>query len=205
MKTTIDKTWQTGLLKRLRHDLDKERYMHTLGVAYTGASLAMNYGSDMQKAFLAGLLHDCAKCIPNDEKIALCRHYGLQVTSSEERNPFMLHAKLGACFADIKYDCKDPQVASAILYHTTGRPDMTMLEKIIFTADYIEPGRDRADHLEEIRMLAFRDIDGAVERICADTLLYLEKTSAEIDPATHETYIFYKERNNIKTENKCSI
>lgn len=183
------------MLKKLKKELDKERLVHTLGVAYTAASLAMRYRADMQKAFLAGLLHDCAKCIPNKKKASLCREYGLPITASEDKNPFMLHAKLGAHLASKKYRVKDQDISYAILYHTTGRPDMGMLEKIIFVADYIEPGRDKARNLEEIRALSFQDIDAAVEKICYDTLAYLENTKEDIDPATRETYEYYHELN----------
>lgn len=195
MTVKSEKEEQSALLKKLKQNLDKERYTHTLGVAYTGAALAMNYDTDVGKAYIAGLLHDCAKCIPNKEKIALCRKYGLNVTDSEERNPFMLHAKLGSYLAEKEYGINDKEISSAILYHTTGRPDMTLLEKIIFTADYIEPGRDKAKNLKEIRTLSFRDLDAAVEQICRDTLQYLSGMQTEIDPATRETYNYYKKFN----------
>lgn len=159
----------------------------------------MNYHADTQKAFLAGLLHDCAKCIPNKKKSSLCREYGLAVTASEDKNPFMLHAKLGAYLAAKKYHVRDKEIAGAILYHTTGRPNMSMLEKIIFVADYIEPGRDKAQNLEEIRTLSFQDIDAAVERICYDTLTYLENTKENIDPSTRETYEYYHQLNKNRT------
>ena len=196
------KKQQSALLKKLKRKLDKERFMHTLGVAYTGASLAMNYRVDIQKAFLAGLLHDCAKCIPNKKKLSLCRECGLAVTASEDKNPFMLHAKLGAHFASHKYGIKDKEICSAILFHTTGRPRMSMFEKIIFVADYIEPGRDKAQNLEEIRTLSFWDIDAAVEKICYDTLVYLEDAKKEIDTMTRETYEYYHELNKNKNGGK---
>ena len=82
--------------KALRKELDKERFRHTMGVMYTAASLAMAHGENMEKALLAGLLHDCAKCIPNDKKLKMCKKYQIDVTESEKKSPFLLHAKLGA-------------------------------------------------------------------------------------------------------------
>ena len=86
----------------LKKDLDENRYQHTLGVMYTSASMAMRYDVDVQKALYAGLLHDCAKCIPGDKKIHLCEKYGLSVSEVEKENPSLLHAKLGACLAQKK-------------------------------------------------------------------------------------------------------
>ena len=125
----------------LKKELDENRYHHTLGVMYTSASMAMRYDVDVQKALYAGLLHDCAKCIPSDKKIRLCEKYGLPVSSVEKENPSLLHARLGAYLAHEKYGVKDEEIIYAIESHTTGRPGMSMLEKIVYIADYIEPGR----------------------------------------------------------------
>ena len=125
----------------LKKELDDNRYQHTLGVMYTAASMAMCYDVDVLKALYAGLLHDCAKCIPNDKKLHLCGKYGFTVSDIERENPSLLHAKLGACLAHEKYGVTDKEIIHAIESHTTGCPAMTMLEKIIYIADYIEPGR----------------------------------------------------------------
>ena len=170
---------------------DKERYEHTLGVAYTAASLAVLNGIDPQKALVAGLLHDCAKCIPSQDKIALCRSYGIAITPLEERNPFLLHAKLGARLAKEIYNENDQDVLNAIENHTTGRPNMSVLEKIVFIADYMEPNRNKAPNLLQIRKMAYNDIDQALVMILQATLDYLEQTGNEIDPGTKETLMFY--------------
>ena len=179
------------ILKKLKKELDDDRFRHTLGVMYTSAALAMRYGADLNHAQTAGLLHDCAKCIPNDKKIKLCEKYGLPMTSIEKQAPFLLHAKLGAYLADKIYDVSDPDILGAIEWHTTGRPGMTLLEKIVYLADYIEPNRWKAQNLPEIRAMAFRDIDMAVYMTLRDTLAYLQSGSGEVDTMTQEAFDFY--------------
>ena len=179
--------------KTVKKELSKERYQHTLGVAYTASCLAMRYGEDMERAYLAGLLHDNAKQIPDDEKVALAKKLGMPISEAEKKNPSLLHAKLGAYYAESRFDITDPGILSAILFHTTGRPDMDLLEKIIFVADYIEPNRDRAKNLSELRALAFKDLDRAVLRIAEDTMTYVSmKDGVAMDPRTAEVVEYYK-------------
>ena len=179
--------------KKLKKELDTDRYAHTIGVAYTAAALAMRYGANVQQAQGAGLLHDCAKCIPNNKKIALCHKYNIKITEIELENPFLLHAKLGAFLAMHKYGITDKEITSAILNHTTGKPNMSLLDKIIFVADYIEPQRKKQPNLAEIRKLAFINLDEALLRILEDTLVFLRSSSGKIDPMTEKTYQYYKE------------
>lgn len=178
--------------KKLEKYLDQDRFHHTLGVMYTSAALAMAYGCDIDAAQAAGLLHDCAKCIPNKKKLKLCESYKASVTSFEREHPFLLHAKLGAYIAKDKYGVRDSQVLSAITWHTTGKPDMSLLEKIIYIADYIEPARDKAPNLKKIRQLAFQDLDECMYEILKDTLEYLEENPKDIDSATEDAFLFYK-------------
>lgn len=180
--------------KKLKNELDESRYEHTIGVMDTAACLAMRYGADLTQALVAGLLHDCAKCIPNDKKLKLCRKNGIEVTPFEEKAPFLLHAKLGAWMAEHEYHVSDPAILSAIACHTTGKPDMSLLDKIIFIADYIEPGRDKATGLPEIRRLSFTEIDKALIRILSDTLDYLASSNDPIDPATQNVLDYYLRR-----------
>lgn len=179
------------LREAIRQVQDEKRYEHTLGVAYTAANLANLYGVDIQKALRAGLLHDCAKCIPSKEKLELCKKYHIEVTALEKRNPSLTHAKLGAKVAWDVYKEQNQDVIHAIASHTTGRPGMSMLEKIIFVADYMEPGRDKAPNLLQIRKLAYENIDLAMIKILQDTLSYLKETGEEFDPATEETLNYY--------------
>lgn len=179
--------------KKVQNHLDAERYEHTMGVMYTSAALAMCYQADMEKALVAGLLHDCAKCIPSDKKLKLCEKYNLEVTEAEKKNPGLLHAKLGAYIATSKYEIEDQEIIDAIEYHTTGRPNMTLLDKIVYIADYIEPNRNVAPNLAEVRKLAFVDIDECLFLILKDSLEYLKTKSEAIDPMTEQTYLYYKE------------
>ena len=180
--------------KQLTKALDSKRYEHTQGVAYTAAALAMRYGEDIQKAELAGLLHDCAKCLDNDKKIQICKKHNIEISEAEQRNPFLLHAKVGGFLATSKYKVEDDEIIDAILYHTTGRPGMSLLEKIVYIADYIEPGRNHALNLDEIRRLCFFDLDEALLKILEDILVHLRESKKEIDPMTQMTYEFYKRK-----------
>ena len=183
------------LRKRIRKVQDGKRFEHTLGVEFTAAALAMRYGCSVTDAQTAGLLHDCAKCLPDEKKLKICQEHGIPVSDIERRNPFLLHAKAGAYLAEKKYKvCDQPEILDAIRHHTTGRKNMGLLEKIIFVADYIEPGRRHAPNLGEIRRLAFEDIDAAALQILKDTLEHLKKSGGEIDPLTEETYLFYSGR-----------
>lgn len=186
---TMEKLKQ--IQKKLKKEPDKGRYQHTLGVMYTASCLAMRYGADMHQAMLAGLLHDCAKCFPGSEQIRLCKKNHIAIREVELENPSLLHSRLGAFLAGTEYGVEDTAVLHAIEVHTTGAPGMNLLDKIIFVADYVEPHRDKAPDLTEIRKLAFTDLDGAVLRILHDTMHYLNQKKGAIDPKTQETYQYY--------------
>ncbi len=176
---------------------DGARFEHTIGVMYTAAALAMRYDMDLEQSMTAGLLHDCAKSFSSEEKLSLCKSYGLSITDAEAKNPGLLHAKLGAYIARHTYGITDQQILDAIEYHTTGRPKMTMLDKIIYIADYIEPNRNQAPNLEAIRKQAFIDIDACLYTILEASLQYLQTRSEVIDPMTEQTYLYYKKLRNV--------
>lgn len=188
---SISNDYIKELDEKIKKKVDKKRYQHTIGVAYTAASLAMAHGEDCYKAYIAGLLHDNAKCIPVDKKISLCRKYKLTMSDAEKSNPELLHAKLGAVLAKDKFEVKDDEIISAIACHTTGKPGMTAFEKIIYIADYIEPGRKQLKDMDKIRQYAFSNLDIALQLILENTLYYLEQKKAVMDPLTKETYEFY--------------
>lgn len=184
-------------IKKQIHQLqDGARFEHTVGVMYTAAALAMRYGADMEQAMMAGLLHDCAKSYSSEKKISLCNAYGLSISDAEAKNPGLLHAKLGAYMAEHTYEIADQEIIDAIAYHTTGRPDMTLLDKIIYIADYIEPNRNQAPNLESLRQQAFIDIDACLYAILKASLEYLQTRSEVIDPMTEATYLYYKKLRN---------
>lgn len=186
-------------LQKLRKEMEKvqaaKRFSHTLGVEFTAAALAMRYQTDLFAAQTAGLLHDCAKCLTDEKLLHICEKHGIPVSEVERRNPFLLHAKAGEYLAREKYGVSDPDILSAIRFHTTGRENMSLLEKIIFIADYIEPGRDQAPELPEIRKLAFTEPDEAVLRILEGTLAHIRKKGCEADPATERTRQYYQTKN----------
>jgi len=184
-----DKT--LDLQKKMKKKLTEERYEHTLGVMYTAAALAMRHGVDMEDALLAGLLHDCAKCYSDEKKFELCEKYHVLLTEAERQNTALIHAKLGAVLAREKYGVDSDAVCRAIATHTTGAPAMEPLQQIVFIADYIEPHRDRALHLSEIRHASFQDLDLACEMILTDTLNYLSDSPDTVDPMTQKTYEYY--------------
>lgn len=185
-------------LKKLRKAMEKvqdgDRYEHTLGVEYTAAALAMRYGGNVCDAQAAGLLHDCAKCLSDKKRLKICEKHHIPISKVERKNPFLLHAKAGAYLARKKYGVKNQDILNAIQNHTTGRKEMSLLEKIVFVADYIEPGRKHAPNLAEIRKMAFLDLDGALLKILEDTLSYLEISGGDIDPMTEETRKYYSKK-----------
>lgn len=191
-------TMYETLQKQLKNVLDESRYEHTIGVMYTAGCMAMAHGYDIQKAMLAGLLHDCAKCMTHEERLLLCEEHHVEVTPSELDNKSLLHAKAGAILAKVQYDITDDEILHAIAVHTTGEPDMNTLDKIIYIADYIEPGRDKAPNLELIRTLAYKDLDSCMAQILYDTLNYLKTRGGLIDPATEQTYQFYSSKQNVE-------
>ena len=113
------------------------------------------------------------------------------MTEIELQSPYLLHSKLGAYIAEAKYDVHDEDVLEAIRNHTTGKPNMSPLDQIIFIADYIEPRRDKAPNLPEVRRMAFLDLDECCYIILRDTLNFLKSKKAKIDSMTEEAYNFY--------------
>ena len=174
--------------KKLQKEVDEDRYHHTLGVMFTASSMAMVWGEDLEKARVAGLLHDCAKRYDEAAIIKKCRNKGIELTENELSAPATIHAKLGAWMAEHKYGINDPEILQAIACHTTGKPAMGLLDKILYIADYIEPRRDRAPRLPEMRKLAFEDLDEALYQIMKGILEYLEESGAYIDDMTRVAF-----------------
>lgn len=140
--------------------LAPRRIPHVLGTEETAAALALRWGADEESARRAALLHDCTKKFDKELQLALCRQYGIEPDAAERREGKLLHAITGAAVAYADFGVSG-EVRDAIRWHTTGKADMTLLEKIIYLADYIEPTRDFCD-LTELRRLAFEDLDGAL-------------------------------------------
>ena len=183
-------------IERLDSEMKKElkpsRYIHTIGVADMAYSLAVRWNYPPVTARVAGLLHDCAKCISDEKRLSVCEKNDIPISDIERKYPHLLHGKVGAFFCKTKYDIYDEQVSHAISVHTTGCPDMNLLDKIIFVADYIEPGRDKQPRLDVIRYMAFTDLDLCVYLILEDSVNYLNSNPDMVDPTTIETYNYYK-------------
>ena len=137
--------------------LKPKRMPHVLGTEQEAVRLAEKYGADVTKARIAALLHDCTKKLDMDEQLALCRQYAIPLDELEQKALKLLHSKTGAAIARDVF-AADDEIYNAILYHTTGKPDMTLLEKIIYLADYIEPTRDFPG-VETLRRTVYEDLD----------------------------------------------
>lgn len=184
--------------EKLEKKLSPKRFEHSLGVEYTAACMAMCHDVDIEKAAVAGLLHDCAKYLSAEKKIKLCKENQLPISKYEYENPELLHGKLGAFYAKKKYGVEDPEILSAITYHTTGKEDMTALEKIIYIADFMEANRKNIKNMGLIRKLAFTDLDSCLCQVMKNTIHYLVVKNAVIDDITLSAYEYYK--NALKTE-----
>ena len=176
------------LLKRL----SPHRYQHTLDVADTAVEMANAFNVNPNKAYLAGILHDCAKNLDDLELLAICADNDENITQIEQNRPFLLHSKAGVIVAKTRYHITDEEVLSAIRWHTTGKANMSVLDKIIFAADYIEPGRDKQPRLDYLRDLATKDLDLLVKSILEDMVAYLKQNNDEIEEHTLEAYEYYK-------------
>ena len=153
----VFETW----VKQLTSNLSSKRLSHSIGVSNTAVELAVQYGAEPDKARIAGLLHDCARELSSNTLLQLAEGFGILVNDIELVSPFLLHAPVGACLVRMEFGVTDEEILQAIQYHTTGRPDMSLLDKVIFLADYIEPNRSFPG-VQHLRKLAFRNLDKAV-------------------------------------------
>ena len=173
-------------LNLVKSQLTEHRYLHTLGVMETAISLAEKYGADSKKAEIAAIFHDYAKFRPKDEMKEIITSQGmpqdLLLFNSE-----LWHAPVGAYLVEKEAGVTDSEVLDAIRYHTSGRTCMTLLEKVIYLADYIEPGR-HFPGVDEVRELAKEHLDKALVKAIQNTILFLMKKNQTIYPETFYTY-----------------
>lgn len=186
------------LRKKLEKELDPERFEHSLGVEYTSACLAFIYGVQVEKARIAGLLHDCAKCFSNDDKIKTMEKAGFPPLQEELDNTSLLHAKCGAIVARDDYDIEDEDILNAIRFHTVGRPNMSTLEKIVYIADFIEPCRKQLKIMDAVRKAAFIDLDQTLLWIMESVTGYVQSQGKTVAPSSVAAYEYYK--NQIKID-----
>ncbi len=171
------------LVALLAKSLKGEKFQHSLGVEQTAIDLAKKFGVSHKKAGLAGLLHDVTKQMNN---AAMAREYGIISLSDKT-----LHGPVAACWLREKGIVEDPEVLSAIKFHTTGRADMTLLEKIVYLADYIEPMRD-FEGVEELRNMANINLDHAMLLGVTKTLQNIMHRGSLIDPDSVSAYNYFR-------------
>ncbi|WP_270180597.1 bis(5'-nucleosyl)-tetraphosphatase (symmetrical) YqeK [Alkalihalobacillus sp. CinArs1] len=172
--------------KLVKPHLTEHRYEHTIGVTNTAVELAEKYGADVRKTETAAIFHDYAKFRPKDEMRQMVVDFGLPKDLLDYSTE-LLHAPVGAILVKKEIGIKDGEILDAIHYHTSGRPNMTLIEKCVFLADYIEPGR-KFPGVEEVRELATVDLDQAIVQSIKNTVNFLMKKNQPVYPATFETY-----------------
>lgn len=176
-----------ALVKLLARHLEGEKFDHSLGVEQTALALAERYGADREKAGLAGLLHDITKQMDN---ATLAKRYGISSVSEKT-----LHGPNAACWLRENGIVDDPEVLLAIKYHTTGRADMTLLEKVIYLADYIEPGRD-FEEADDLRRRVWEDIDEGLLMGLEMSLQNIIEKGSLIDADSVAAYNCYRQQKN---------
>ena len=180
----------------LKARLKPGRYRHSLGVADTAVFLAKRFHVDEEKAYIAGLLHDCAREYPNDALPEEARRRGIPIGPVEAAMPLLLHAYVGACRISECYGVEDDEIAQAVWRHTVGGPHMTPLDKIIYFADMIEPNREYPE-VEELRQFAReKSLDEMLLKGLSESILFVVQKSSLIHPDTVQA------RNEILLEQK---
>ena len=178
--------------KKLRTRLSEKRFTHTLGVVIEAKKLARFYGGDIEKSAMAALLHDCAKNLSASEILKKAAAYDIILDKTMKANPFLAHGIVGAEVAKREYGVSDPDILSAIACHTTGKPGMSRLDKIIFLADCIEPYREEYPGLAEIRAVAYSGIDKAMVTALGICIEYVKRTGHELHPLGAETLSYFE-------------
>jgi len=163
--------------------LTPRRFEHSLGVRDTAVQLAVKYDANSDKAALAGLTHDCAKDLGYQEMMELVKKYNINLDEISRLEPSLIHGPLGACIAQDVFEIYDEEVLNEIRYHTTGRPSMTLLEKIIYLADYIEPHRDFPG-VNKLRNVAKCDLDNAMILAFDNTITHVISLRGLLHPNT---------------------
>ncbi|OPX42832.1 ribonuclease Y [Ruminiclostridium hungatei] len=174
----------------LKQALKPGRYVHSVNTMKEAVRLAGHYGEDVDSAAIAGLLHDCAKNLNDEQTLEYCSNYGINLSRLEQKQVFLMHGAVGAVIAREKYGVENEAVLNAIKYHTTGYGSMSMLDKIILLADFIEPGRKHSE-VDNARKLAYIDINRALISAFDSTIRYVMNRKGLIHPSTIEA------RNNI--------
>lgn len=171
--------------KKLLNTIGNKRLGHSLRVMKEAEKLAKYYGVDVEKTSIAGLLHDCGRYEDKSYLLKKAAEFDIILDEIYTKNDNLLHAHLGVEIARTEYDISDLDILNAIRYHTTGREDMSLLEKIVYMADYIEPGR-KFEGLDRVRNLCYenKDIDKALILAIDNTIIYILNNKAIIHEDT---------------------
>lgn len=191
MNSTDHERLKEKILEYIRMNLKESRLQHTYRVAETAVAMARREGADVRKAEIAALLHDCARNLPPEKLNSLVEELGLP--DRYRGNVNLSHSKVGAAFAGRLFNIDDREILDAISYHTTGRCRMTTLEKIVFLADAIEPGRDYPG-VEAIRDAAEESLDRGCLKSLEGTIEFLKAADKFIDNDTIEAFNDIKEK-----------
>ena len=188
-----------SLFSWLKDNLSEKRYIHSIGTAECARDLAIKFGLDSEKAYMAGLLHDCAKCFSNEKLLEIINN-NLNVQKIELMNYKTLHAPVSAYIAKNNFGVEDNEILSAIRWHTLGKIDMTDFEKIIFLADKIEPKTRDKDYLEEVRdyLKEENGLNKAMVKCYKETIKSLVKRDLKICPVTIDIYNNLEDIVNVK-------
>lgn len=171
------------ILNHILEDIGEHRFNHTLRVVEESRKLASHYSIDGDKAQIAALLHDCAKFSDKKNLLKMANDFDIILNEIMIENHELIHAPLGAKIAQFKYDISDEDILNSIKYHTTGRRNMSELEKIIYLADYIEPFRS-FDGVEKVRELSYIDLDKGILTAMDQTIAFLIKNTRLISKDT---------------------
>ena len=182
METEKDK-----LISYLKTKVNEKRFIHSINTAKVAVMLAKRYGADEEKAYVAGLLHDIAKGQSADSLIKLSIEYGVPVDKYELDNPELMHGKIGAAIIKKELGICDEEILSAIEWHTTGHGNMSLLEKIVYLADIIEPGR-KFTETDSIRQIAYEDIDAAMMLCLKHVMSFVKNKGFSLHPKSIEAY-----------------
>ncbi|WP_019120014.1 bis(5'-nucleosyl)-tetraphosphatase (symmetrical) YqeK [Brevibacillus massiliensis] len=174
------------LLAQIRAQMNEKRYTHTLGVAAAARELAQRFGADPDKAELAGFAHDYCKCWPTARMHDYLLRYDFpeDILSGDKE---LWHAFVGAIVIQTELGVDDPEIIQAVRYHTTGRAGMSLLEKVVCVADYIEPGRSYPG-VDNIRRLAESDLNLALAEALGGTITHLIEQKKRVHPLTLTAY-----------------
>ena len=173
--------------KYLKSKLTPDRYAHVLSVRELALGLAKRYGADLQKVNLAVLLHDCAKWMRTSEQYEVAAYHEIQLDEVERHNPSLLHALIGVEFAVSHFDVDNPEILNAIRIHTTGSGKMTLIDKILYVADFAEPKRNHAE-AHAVRELVYQDLNKAVFEVSRYKIEHLLAKGVLIHPHTIDAY-----------------